>query len=134
MRAMVLHQPGPVEQAPLRLEEVTVPVPHEREVRVQVRCCAMCHTDLHIVERDLRLPHAPVIPGHQIVGFVDSLGPQVSKFKEGDRVGIPWLHWTDGNCYYCRHGSKNLCDNAQFTGYHVDGGYAEFTVVGQEFA
>jgi propanol-preferring alcohol dehydrogenase len=134
MRAMVLHKPGPVEHAPLRLEEVTLPVPHEREVRVQVRCCAICHTDLRIVEGDLALPRVPVIPGHQIVGIVEALGPQARKFKEGDRIGIPWLHSTDGTCYYCRHGSENLCDNVQFTGYHVDGGYAEFAVVGEEFA
>jgi alcohol dehydrogenase, propanol-preferring len=134
MRAMVLHKPGPVEEAPLRLEEVTLPVPHDGEVRVQVRCCGICHTDLHIVEGDLALPHLPIIPGHQIVGFVEALGPHVRMHKEGDRVGIPWLHSTDGSCYYCRHGSENLCDNAQFTGFHVDGGYAESAVVGENFA
>jgi len=134
MRAVVLHKPGPIETNPLFLEEVTLPVPHPRELRVQIRCCAICHTDLHIVEGDLALPRAPVIPGHQIVGFVEALGPGVRLFKEGDRVGIPWLHSTNGTCYYCRHGAENLCDNAQFTGYHVDGGYAEFAVVGEDFA
>jgi len=134
MRAVVLHKPGPIETNPLFLEEVTLPVPHPRELRVQIRCCAICHTDLHIVEGDLALPRAPVIPGHQIVGFVEALGPGVRQFKEGDRVGIPWLHSTNGTCYYCRHGAENLCDNAQFTGYHVDGGYAEFAVVGEDFA
>ena len=134
MRAMVLHKPGPVKEAPLRLEEVTLPVPHEGELRVQVRCCGICHTDLHIVEGELSLPCLPIIPGHQIVGFVEARGSHVRTHKEGDRVGIPWLHSTDGTCYYCRHGSENLCDNAQFTGFHVDGGYAEFAVVGEDFA
>ena len=101
---------------------------------MQVRCCGICHTDLHIVEGDLSLPCLPIIPGHQIVGFVEARGSHVRTHKEGDRVGIPWLHSTDGTCYYCRHGSENLCDNAQFTGFHVDGGYAEFAVVGEDFA
>jgi propanol-preferring alcohol dehydrogenase len=131
---MVLQKPGPVEQSPLILVEVTLPLPRAGEVRVQVRCCAVCHTDLHIVEGELPLPRLPLIPGHQIVGIVDAVGEAVRTLKEGDRVGIPWLHSTDGQCDYCRRGLENLCDHAQFTGYHVDGGYAEFTVVHEDYA
>jgi len=99
-----------------------------------VRCCGLCHTDLHTVEGDLQLPRLPVVPGHQIVGIVDALGPGTHIFKEGDRVGIPWLHSTDNQCDYCRRGLENLCDQAQFTGYHVDGGYADYTVVHEDYA
>jgi len=101
---------------------------------VRVRCCGLCHTDLHTVEGDLQLPKLPVVPGHQIVGIVDALGPDTNIFKKGDRVGIPWLHSTDNQCDYCRRGLENLCDHAQFTGYHVDGGYAEYTVVDENYA
>jgi propanol-preferring alcohol dehydrogenase len=131
---MVLAKSGPVEQSPLKLDEVTLPLPQPGQIRVQVRCCGLCHTDLHTVEGDLPLPRLPLIPGHQIVGIVDALGTGARRFKEGDRVGIPWLHSTDGRCQYCRQGLENLCDNAQFTGYHVDGGYAEFSVVGEDYA
>jgi alcohol dehydrogenase, propanol-preferring len=134
MRAMVLEEPGPAESSQLRLEEVTLPIPREGQIRVRVNCCAVCHTDLHIVEGELPLPRLPLIPGHQIVGMVDAVGAGVQLIKEGDRVGIPWLHWTCGKCDYCRRGVENLCDNAQFTGYQVDGGYAEFTVIGEDFA
>ena len=134
MRAMVLEKPGPVEQSPLILDEVTLPLPRAGEIRVHVRCCALCHTDLHTVEGDLPLPRLPLIPGHQIVGLVDAIGEGVRTLKEGDRVGIPWLHSTDGQCDYCRRGLENLCDHARFTGYHVDGGYAEYTVVHEDYA
>jgi propanol-preferring alcohol dehydrogenase len=134
MRAMVLHKSGPVESSPLQLDEVTLPLPRPGEVRVQVRCCGICHTDLHTVEGDLPLPKLPLIPGHQIVGIVDALGQGVRNLHEGDRIGIPWLYSTDGSCDFCRRGFENLCDHAQFTGYHVDGGYAEFAVVPEDFA
>jgi alcohol dehydrogenase, propanol-preferring len=131
---MVLRKSGPVEQSPLLLDEVSLPLPRAGQVRVQVRCCGVCHTDLHIVEGELPLPRLPLIPGHQIVGNVEALGEAVRTLKEGDRVGIPWLHSTDGQCDYCRRGLENLCDHARFTGYHVDGGYAEFTVVHEDYA
>jgi alcohol dehydrogenase, propanol-preferring len=131
---MVLEKPGSVESSPLRLKEAALPVPRDGEIRVRVHCCAVCHTDLHIAEGELPLPRLPLIPGHQIVGTVDAAGPGVQAMKEGDRVGIPWLHWTCGVCQYCRRGLENLCDNVQFTGYHVDGGYAEYAVVGEDFA
>src|SRR2546427_4184234 len=134
MRAMVLERPANVETSPLTIQDVTLPIPRPGEVRLQVRCCGVCHTDLHIVEGDLALPKRPVVPGHQIVGIVDAVGRDVRVIKEGDRVGIPWLYSADGTCDYCRHGFENLCDNAQFTGFHVDGGYAEFAVVGEDFA
>jgi propanol-preferring alcohol dehydrogenase len=131
---MVLQKPGSIQQSPLRLDKVTLPIPSAGEVRVRVRCCGLCHTDLHTVEGDLPLPRLPLIPGHQIVGAVDALGADVRALKEGDRVGIPWLHSTDGNCDYCLRDFENLCDHAQFTGYHVDGGYAEFAIVHEAFA
>ena len=131
---MVLQKSGPIEQGPLHLEEVTRPQPHSGQIRVQVRCCAVCRTDLHIVEGDLALPRLPLIPGHQIVGIVDAVGQGVQTLKEGDRVGIPWLYSTDGQCPFCRQDLENLCENAQFTGFHVDGGYAESTVVNESFA
>jgi len=134
MRAMVLETPGSIDGSPLRLEEVTLPLPGPGEVRVEVHCCGLCHTDLHTVEGDLPLPKRPIIPGHQIVGSVDAVGPRVRTLKSGDRVGIPWLHWTCGQCAYCRMGLENLCEYAKFTGYQVDGGYAEFAVVHEDFA
>jgi alcohol dehydrogenase, propanol-preferring len=134
VRAMVLQKPGPVERSPLIFDEVALPLPRAGQVRVQVRCCAVCHTDLHIVEGELPLPRLPLIPGHQIVGIVDAVSEGVRALKEGDRVGIPWLYSTDRQCDYCRRGLENLCDHAQFTGYHVDGGYADFTIVHEDFA
>jgi propanol-preferring alcohol dehydrogenase len=134
MRAMVLDQPGPAEQDPLAARDIAAPSPGPGEVRLRVRCCGLCHTDLHTVEGDLALPHLPVVPGHQIVGIVDALGPGVTAFREGDRVGVPWLYSTCGECQYCRKGLENLCENARFTGLHVNGGYAEQTVVGESFA
>ena len=131
---MVLQKAKPIDQAPLALEDLTLPFPRAGQIRVKVRCCAVCHTDLHIVEGELPLPKLPLVPGHQIVGFVDATGEGVRTFKEGNRVGIPWLHSTDQSCDYCRRGLENLCENAQFTGYHVNGGYAEYTVVHEDYA
>ncbi len=133
MRAMLLERPRPAEQNPLRAAEIELPTPGAGDVRVRVGFCGLCHTDLHTVEGDLPLPKLPVVPGHQIVGIVDALGPGVRVVREGDRVGIPWLHSTDGVCRYCRAGQENLCENARFTGLHVNGGYAEATIVGEAF-
>jgi len=131
---MVLDSAKPAEHNPLQLRDVAAPEPGAGEVRVRVSCCGLCHTDLHTIEGDLPLPKLPLIPGHQIVGVVEARGAGARRFREGDRVGIPWLHETCGQCAYCRRGSENLCDRARFTGYHVDGGYAESAVVGEEFA
>lgn len=133
MRAMVLEQSAPVENAPLHLRDVATPKPGPREVRVRVHCCGLCHTDLHTVEGELTLPKLPVIPGHQVVGTVDATGMGVQHFRGGERVGIPWLNWTDGTCRYCRAGQENLCEHARFTGLHVDGGYAEYVLINEGF-
>jgi len=125
MRAMVLDEP----KRPLELRDVPKPKPSRGQLLVRVSTCAVCRTDLHVVDGELPNPKRSLIPGHQIVGRVEEIGDDFNpQFKVGDRVGIPWLGWTDGDCSYCRSGRENLCDNARFTGYTVDGGYAEFTV------
>lgn len=134
MLAALLRAPRPAEENPLLITDVPDPAARENEVRIRVRSCGLCHTDLHTVEGELELPKLPVIPGHQIVGEVESLGPSVRRFREGDRVGVAWLHRTCGVCYYCRDGSENLCDRAEFTGLQADGGYAEFATVHEAFA
>jgi len=131
---MVLDKPKPAEENPLRLLELPAPDPGPGEIRVRVRACGVCHTDLHTVEGDLPLPKLPLVPGHQIVGVVEAIGAGVRQFREGERVGIPWLHSTCGVCPYCRRGLENLCERARFTGYHADGGYAEATLVSESFA
>jgi propanol-preferring alcohol dehydrogenase len=131
---MVLRATRPVEANPLEEVDIPAPTPGPGEIRLMVRECGLCHTDLHTVEGDLPLPKLPLVPGHQIVGVVEALGAGARRFKEGDRVGVPWLHWTCGSCEACRRGDENLCDRARFTGYHVDGGYAEFAVVPEAFA
>ncbi len=131
---MVLDQPRPAEANPLQLREISTPVPEAGEVRVRVQVCGVCHTDLHTVEGDLPLLRSPLVPGHQIVGVVEAVGSGVRSFREGDRVGIPWLYSTCGECAYCRKGLENLCERARFTGYHVDGGYAEAVVVSEAYA
>ena len=134
MKAMQLRQPAPVETAPLALTEVETPQPGPGQVRLKIHTCGVCHTDLHIVEGDLALPRLPTIPGHEIVGVVDAVGEGVSLHQVGDRMGVPWLHQTCGQCRYCRAGKENLCDNIRFTGLHADGGFAEYTVVHERFA
>ena len=127
---MVLDQP----QHPLQVRDVEKPRPSKGQLLIRIVACAVCRTDLHVVDGELPDPKLPLIPGHQIVGYVEEIGEQVnSKFKVGDRVGIPWLGWTDGDCVYCRSNRENLCDRARFTGYTIDGGYAEFTVADARF-
>jgi len=134
MRAMVLEKPGPVETGPLVEREVPTPAPGPEQVLVRVNVCGVCRTDLHIVEGELALHKQPVIPGHEVVGRIEKLGPGARRFSVGDRVGVAWLHQSDGTCAYCRRGSENLCDAPVFTGYDVDGGYAEYAVAHEAFA
>jgi alcohol dehydrogenase, propanol-preferring len=118
---------------PLRKAELAIPKPGTGQVLIHVRACAVCRTDLHVVDGELPEPKLPLIPGHEIVGTVERKGPGVERFQIGDRVGIPWLGWTCGECSYCQSGQENLCDQARFTGYTIDGGYAEYTVADQRF-
>jgi propanol-preferring alcohol dehydrogenase len=125
---MVLREPAPVARRPLALAELPQPEPGPGQVRLRVRACGVCHTDLHLVEGEITTPRLPVVPGHQVVAVVDALGAGVTNFRPGDRVGVPWLYWTDEVCDFCRRGQENLCPNALFTGQHVDGGFAEYLV------
>src|SRR5881275_2576024 len=129
MRAMVLDNP----RQSLQLRDVPRPKAGRGQLLVRVATCAVCRTDLHVVDGELPDPKLPLILGHQIVGRVEEIGEEASNFAIGGRVGIPWLGWTDGECAYCRSGRENLCDNARFTGYTIDGGYAEFTVADARF-
>jgi alcohol dehydrogenase, propanol-preferring len=129
MRAMVLER----QREPLQEADLPVPEPDRGQLRVRVRACGVCRTDLHIVDGDLTEPKLPLVLGHQIVGIVDQLGEGAERFAVGDRVGIPWLGWTDGTCRYCRTERENLCDHARFTGYDIDGGYAEAAVADERF-
>ncbi len=126
MRAMRLYEQGQMPGNQLRLSELPLPQPGEGQVRLRVRMCGVCHTDLHTVEGDIHPPRLPLTPGHQVVGVVDQLGAGVQGLQIGQRVGVPWLYSADGRCEFCRRGLENLCPNACFTGFHVDGGYAEY--------
>jgi alcohol dehydrogenase, propanol-preferring len=134
MRAMVLDAQAPIATAPLHPRDVLLPEPGPGEVRVRVRACGLCRTDLHVIEGDLPAKRLPLIPGHQVVGTVDAAGPGATRFRVGDRIGIAWLRHTCGECRYCRAGRENLCESSTFTGYHADGGYAEFAAVPEAFA
>ena len=134
MKAMQLQKAQPIEERPLELVDLPPPIPSPGEVRMRVEACGICRTDLHIIEGDLLLPKLPIVPGHQVVGVVDQVGAGVTRFREGDRLGIPWLFSTCGRCAFCQRNQENLCDAARFTGYHVDGGYAEFVVAPEPFA
>ena len=131
---MVLREAADVGKTPLVLEEMPAPEPGPGDVRVRVRVCGVCRTDLHIIEGDLPPAKRPVIPGHEVVGIVDRVGTGVQVIKEGDRVGIAWLRSTCGDCEFCRDHQENLCLQARFTGYHADGGYAEYAVAPAAFA
>ena len=134
MHAAVLHGTAPVETSPLALRDVPVPVPGPGEIRVRVRACGICRTDLHVIEGDLPSRKLPVIPGHQVVGTVDARGFGSGRFPEGSRVGIAWLARACGTCPFCSAGRENLCESPLFTGYHRDGGFAEYAVVPEAFA
>lgn len=129
MRAMVLERPG----EPLRMVERPVPEPGAGQVLLRVHACGVCRTDLHLVDGELPDPKLPVVPGHQIVGTIERAGPGADRYAPGQRVGVPWLGWTCGACRYCTRGQENLCDRARFTGYTLDGGYAEYTVADERF-
>src|SRR5690348_2537557 len=124
MRAMQLQLP----KDRLRFAAVPLPEPGAGQVLVQVSACAVCRTDLHVVDGELERPKLPLVPGHEIVGTISGLGAGSERFRLGERVGIPWLGWTCGRCAFCRSGRENLCPEARFTGYQIDGGYAEFAV------
>jgi propanol-preferring alcohol dehydrogenase len=129
MRAMLFEKSG----QPLRFADVPIPKPEAWQVLIRVRACAVCRTDLHVVDGELVNPKLPLVPGHEIVGTIEALGHGVERFKPGDRVGVPWLGWTCGECSYCRSGQENLCSQAKFTGYTLDGGYADYAVADQHF-
>lgn len=129
MRAMILKK----QQTPLEAAEIGMPVYGKDEVLIRVQACAVCRTDLHVCDGDLPDPKLPLIPGHEIVGEIIECGAGVHNLKSGDRVGVPWLGYTCGHCRFCRNGQENLCDQARFTGYQIDGGYAEYTVAHQQF-
>ena len=126
---MIFEKPG----EPLQLRNIPLPEPRPGQVLVKVAACAVCRTDLHILDGELDRPTLPLVPGHEIVGRIEKMGPGCRRFRLGDRVGIPWLGWTCGECDHCRSGRENLCDAARFTGYTIDGGYAEFTLADERF-
>jgi len=129
MRVMIFEKPG----KDLSLREMDLPEPGAEQVLLRVHACAVCRTDLHVIDGELNDPKIPLIPGHEIVGTVATMGAAVTRFKVGDRLGVPWLGWTCGECSFCREGQENLCDRAKFTGYTLDGGYAEYAVADQRF-
>jgi propanol-preferring alcohol dehydrogenase len=134
VRAWMVGAPGPVDTGPLRRVDRDEPVPEPGQVRVDVSCCGVCRTDLHLAEGDLPPRRASVTPGHEVVGRVSALGPGAHRFAVGERVGVPWLGATDGSCRFCRRGEENLCTAPIFTGWDVDGGYADACVVDERFA
>jgi propanol-preferring alcohol dehydrogenase len=133
MKACILASPAPVESNPLRIVELPKPKPAAGQVLVRVSACGVCRTDLHVVEGELTPRKSPIVPGHQVVGVVEENGAHASRFQPGARVGIPWLYQTDGVCEYCRSARENLCEHAVFTGWMVDGGYAEYVVAPEDF-
>lgn len=133
MRAWILTEPKPLAEKPLSLVEKPVPQPGAGQVRLRVLVCAICRTDLHTVAGEIPLPKLPITPGHQVVAVVDQLGASVTNLKVGQRVGAPWLGWTDGSCWYCTHERENLCDNGKFNGQHIDGGYTEYMLADAHF-
>jgi alcohol dehydrogenase, propanol-preferring len=133
MKAQLLTHYSSVDYSPLELVDFPRPEPKAGEVLIKVAACGVCHTDLHLVEGELPFKNLPIIPGHQIVGTIHESGENVTRWKKGDRVGVPWLYSACGQCEFCKTGRENLCDNGCFTGYHVNGGFAEFVVAKEEF-
>ncbi len=133
MKACMLSNPAPVDSNPLRFGDYPDPTVGPGEVLVRVQACGVCRTDLHVVEGELEQRKSPLAPGHQVVGVVERCGPGATRFQEGARVGVPWLHHTCGVCEFCRTGRENLCERAVFTGWMVDGGYAEYVAAHQDF-
>lgn len=134
MKAMVVHNPRPIAEHPLALVDLPTPEPRAGEVLIQVEVCGVCRTDLHVTEGDLPPHKSPVVPGHEAVGVVTKLGPGAGRLiKEGDRVGVAWLHASCGSCIYCQRGEENLCTNPRFTGYDENGGYAEYLTAPEDF-
>jgi len=133
MKACLLREPAKIETNPLKFVDVSAPEPGEGELLIRVLACGVCRTDLHVIEGELPPRKSPVIPGHQVIGTVEKPGKGARRFGTGKRVGVAWLHKTDGTCEYCRAGAENLCDNPQFTGYTVNGGYAEYLVAPEDF-
>lgn len=134
MKAVQFTSPQSIEAHPLSIVDVQVPPLTENDILISVKTCGICHTDLHVIEGELPQRKSPLTPGHQIVGIVEEVGSMVSNYRVGDMVGVPWLYFTCGSCAFCKRGEENLCDNAKFTGYDVDGGYAEYVVAPAEFA
>jgi propanol-preferring alcohol dehydrogenase len=134
MRAQRLGSPAPVDASPLEWMDLPDPQPGSRQIAIRVSACAVCHTDLHTVEGELAIPRLPIIPGHQVVGKVVALGPDAAGWKVGERAGVFWLHNACGQCEFCRRGDENLCPQAEFTGLHRDGGYAEYIIAQADFA
>jgi len=133
MKAQILKQVSPIENRPLELADLPVPLPKAKEVLVQISACGVCHTELDEIEGRIR-PNLPVVPGHEIIGRVESSGAGVTRLKAGDRVGIAWIYASCGNCHFCREGNENLCPDFQATGCHVNGGYAQYVVVSEDYA
>jgi propanol-preferring alcohol dehydrogenase len=134
MHAQLLHTAAPVAASPLQWTELPDPQPGPRQIAIHVSACAVCHTDLHTVEGDLPLPQLPIVPGHQVIGEVASLGPDASGWSIGDRAGVFWMYQSCDQCEYCKRGEENLCPSAEFTGLHRNGGYAEYILAQADFA
>jgi len=134
MEAMLLKKFNPIDQNPLELVDIPKPEPESEDILLRIKICGVCHTDLHTVEGELPEVKLPIIPGHQVVGVIEKQGKNASRFKEGERIGVAWLYSSCTNCGYCTRENENLCESARFTGYHVNGGYAEYIVVPEKFA
>jgi len=134
MKAMILNKFALIDQNPLELVDLPNPEAGPEEILIRVKVCGVCHTDLHTVEGELPQVKLPIIPGHEVVGIVEKRGNNTSRFKEGDRVGVAWLHSACGRCRFCQRENENLCESARFTGYHVNGGYTEYMVIPEKFA